>query len=250
MSALTAPAPEPLPEPRLGRLDAGEIDVWYVPLDARYDLGRLRRGLDAGERSRADRLIAGGRARRFIVAHAALRMILADYVGRSPDSLRFRAGSWGKPWLVGAGQLQFSLSHSGELAAVAVTSGPAVGVDVEACLPRRVNPGLLRLALTEREQAVLRRKPAGSRAQAFFRMWTAKEAALKAWGVGLQGGLRKLEVSLGEGDRLGLSPVGAAIPPLRWWAVSLSPAPGYEGALVSQAPVRSLSPRWWPAAVR
>ena len=69
--------------------------------------------------------------RRFVVAHGAVRLLLAHHLQQSARDLVFSVGSHGKPHLDAATALEFNLSHSGELALIAVALGRAVGVDVE-----------------------------------------------------------------------------------------------------------------------
>jgi 4'-phosphopantetheinyl transferase len=75
--------------------------------------------------------------RRFVVAHSALRRILAGYTARPAHELEFRSGPQGMPALAysRAGMrpgLEFNLSHSANLALVAVAWERPVGVGLEA----------------------------------------------------------------------------------------------------------------------
>jgi 4'-phosphopantetheinyl transferase len=89
------------------------------------------------------------------------RQVLATYLETAPEALEFERGEGGKPRLRDAGDVEFNLSHSGELVVVAVTRGRAVGVDVERIAPERDRP------------------------PAFYEEWVRREAALKCLGVGL-----------------------------------------------------------------
>jgi 4'-phosphopantetheinyl transferase len=142
--------------------------------------------LSPDERARAARLAAGDVRRRFVASRAALRDILAAYVGASPAGLRFRYGPHGKPALAPPLEwLHFNLAHSQDLAVVAVARRP-VGVDVERVRPLADGP----LALAARtfapgEVAALRAAPQSQQLDEFFRYWTCKEAYVKARGAGL-----------------------------------------------------------------
>jgi len=119
--------------PASPRASAGVVDVWRADLAAADGLAEL---LCAQERARAERLL---RATLWARSRGMLRALLGRYLDRDPRGLRFELGPQGKPALRGragrARQLRFNLSHSGELALVAVTAGREVGVDVE-CAPR------------------------------------------------------------------------------------------------------------------
>src|SRR5205085_12445924 len=91
----------------------------------------------------------------------------------------------GKPWLADEAGWAFSLSHCGDVAAIAVTQQGAIGVDLEV---ERDMPDALALAalnFTPSECEQLRALPGSERDAAFLRCWTRKEACLKAIGSGL-----------------------------------------------------------------
>jgi len=109
---------------------AGIVDVWCVPLRlpalARDRLARL---LSVEERTQVARMRVGGEA--WSAAHAALRLILAHYLGTPPEALRIERGRLGKPRLASGHGPYFNLSRREELALVAVASDREVGVDLE-----------------------------------------------------------------------------------------------------------------------
>ncbi|MDN7923588.1 4'-phosphopantetheinyl transferase superfamily protein, partial [Burkholderia gladioli] len=130
---------------------------------------------------------------------AALREVLGAALGVAPAALRFATGEAGRPSLVadcapGAAALDFNVSHSGSHALIAWSASTRVGVDVEA--PREGfdwTPLGQSVFAPADEAAVLACAPAGRR-DAFYRVWTAKEALLKVLGVGIAGGLEAFSV--------------------------------------------------------
>ena len=117
---------------------------------------------------------------------AAAALLLARYA-RQLGFDRFpevREGAYGKPYFPDAPQAQFSLSHSGEYAVLAVSSLP-VGVDIQEIRPERVTAAMR--FLTGSEQAQLSALPQEERTQAFFLLWTLKESYGKMTGRGLLG---------------------------------------------------------------
>jgi 4'-phosphopantetheinyl transferase len=159
------------------------VDVWRIDLDAGHlAVDRAAEALSPGERLRARRLRAPLARRRFVMRRLGLRAVLAEYSGADPARLTYRAGPYGKPALEGGPC--FSLSHSGGLALCAVSPGREVGVDVERL---RAVPEADRIVervfspAERRDYHALREAAPGS---AFLRMWTRKEALLKALGVG------------------------------------------------------------------
>ncbi|MFF2078112.1 4'-phosphopantetheinyl transferase family protein [Kitasatospora sp. NPDC058162] len=119
-----------------------------------------------------------------MIAHAATRILLGERLGRPPERLRFTRGRWGKPAVADAPGLHFSLSHSGELALLAVAPRP-VGVDLELLGSGRDVERLSRRFFPGRERELVAR---GGR-PAFARLWTRKEACVKASGGRLTEGL-------------------------------------------------------------
>ena len=81
------------------------------------------------------------------------------------------------------------------------------------------------------EQQQLGAIPEIDRAEAFFRLWTRKEAFVKARGDGLFSGLDRFETSLNDARILSI----AGQPAPDWWMSSLPAVPGYAGALVVNA---------------
>jgi 4'-phosphopantetheinyl transferase len=174
-------------------LHDGEVQVWWASLDASdAEVGRLRGLLSTAEKRRADRFRIDGAARRFIAARAALRSILGTTIGLDPADVTFAFGERGKPRLADGGPC-FNASDSGDFVAIAVTSAD-VGIDIELTRPLRRRDRLARRICTDRELEALARLPEEQRDARLLRLWTCKEAALKAIGSGLPGGIRKVEV--------------------------------------------------------
>jgi len=217
------------------------LAVWRIPLEAPgAELPALAALLSPGERARAERFRPPGAWRRFVVAHGWLRRLLGAAVDADPASLEFAAGPWGKPALAGpwaAAGLAFNLSHSHELALLAVTTGRAVGVDLERLrpMPRAAQMAERYFAAPERAD-LARMAGTAEEAKTFFNCWTRKEAFVKAQGLGLAWPLDSFAVSClpGEAARLAWCREGPA-EAARWQLAELQPGAGYVGALVVEA---------------
>ena len=175
---------------------AGEVHVWQAGLAASpEDVARLQAGLSDDERARAARFLFDRHRRRFVVARATLRAMLARYTGRPAASLVFEYGPHGKPALVGAGDVRFIVAHWDELAVYAVTRGAAVGVDVERLREVHEADRIAERFFSVPERDELRALPEASRSAGFFTCWTRKEAYVKARGEGLAHPLDAFAVS-------------------------------------------------------
>lgn len=158
--------------------------------------------LDEAERSRACRFRSLALRRQWTAARAGLRDILASYCECSPAEIRFASGEFGKPELSGhiaATGVQFNLSHTGNMAMVAVSRGAELGVDIE--LRKRIGDWarVARRCFSPIENNDLHAVDVGRRMEVFFDCWTRKEAIIKATGEGLYARLDAFDVSLTPG---------------------------------------------------
>jgi 4'-phosphopantetheinyl transferase len=189
--------------------------------------------LDDEERARSRRFVHRVDCFRFVIAHAALRLVLARCIDVDPAAIRYERGVHGKPRLApGLERLEFNLSHSRELALLAITRDRPVGVDVE-CL-RVLSGDVLDLSDTqfsETECKALRALPPAERRTGFFRCWTRKEALIKASGEGLTRDLDSFDVDVGPGSKSALLQIDGRIGQDAGWLLRDLPAPpGYAAA--------------------
>lgn len=210
-----------------------DVCLWLVDLDpAGHRLEFLRTLLDPEERARADRFVPPAVRRRFTVARGALREILGSLLGVAPAEVRFAYGDRGKPELPGV-SLRFNLSHSEERALVGVVEGRAIGVDLEHLRAGEDFRGLAERFFSEPERQELRRVPEPSFRREFLRIWTRKEAYLKARGTGLAMPLGDFAVPLGDlpGPAAMTWARGHAEEAQAWRLQEVDCGQGYVGAL-------------------
>jgi 4'-phosphopantetheinyl transferase len=121
-------------------------------------------------------------------------MVLADSTSVAPSDLEFRFGEHGKPYLTDGGPF-FNASDSGDFVVIALATAE-VGVDIELVRTLGRRERLAQRVCTDREVEMLARAPDEERSTLLLRLWTCKEAALKAIGTGLPGGVRNVEVEI------------------------------------------------------
>jgi 4'-phosphopantetheinyl transferase len=215
-------------------LGPNEVHVWRIAL-GRADGGEasLAATLSPDEQTRAARLPAAHARRRFVAARGALRTILGRYAGLAPAELRFCYGLRGKPALDLATPLRFNLSHSSELALLAVAHGREIGVDVEAIRADRELERIADRFFSAAEVAALRAAPPEERADAFYRCWTRKEAYIKAVGDGLAIPLDSFDVACDRESPARLL-ANRLVPTEvdRWLMAGSNLGPGYAAAVV------------------
>jgi 4'-phosphopantetheinyl transferase len=247
----TYPSSDKTPAQRF-TLAADAVHVWRVDLRVAADcVRRLEATLSSAERARAARFNFPEHRERFIVAHGALRDILSRYLSARASELAFEANAHGKPALALPEHtwLQFNLTHSADLALVAVTRDRPVGIDVEHKVPPDDPARLVAQFFSANENAAFSALPESQREAAFFAGWTRKEAYVKALGEGLSTPLDQFDVSLAPGqparllaDRLHPDH------PAHWSLLDLDPdaiGPEYAAALAIAGPRPTLTLYPW-----
>jgi 4'-phosphopantetheinyl transferase len=170
-------------------LAANDVHLWAAHLDLRLKaLAHMAAILSEEEQERAGHFRFERHHNRFIAARGFLRSLLAIYLECAPDELQFEYDQNGKPALTGtfaASGLAFNLAHSQDLALIAVTRLGPIGVDVEQIRPMADADELVERFFSPRENALFRTLPDDQKNAAFFKLWTRKEAWLKATGEGI-----------------------------------------------------------------
>jgi 4'-phosphopantetheinyl transferase len=156
--------------------------VWFVRSVGELSTDYLSL-LSSQERDRIGRLLRPEDQRSYGTAHASLRLILGGILGLSPREVEFVSGTSGKPVLsqrAARAGLDFSISHTREASAIAVSSIGPVGVDIEFCRPIH-QPIQLASKLFGNDVALrLASNSLGNRDRQFIEVFTAAEAFLKA----------------------------------------------------------------------
>ena len=143
--------------------------------------------LNDDERMRARKFVHQGARRRYVLCRAALRTALCAELGCDNERLSFGEGEHGKPFALiddMPAEISFNLSHSGRHGLIAIAPDGRVGVDVEDRADRRDFDRLIEEVFTPREQAELNRMRGRRRIVLFYKLWTIKEALIKALGTG------------------------------------------------------------------
>ncbi len=205
------------------------IDLWsiYLP-DCRAELESCRGLLTGEELERAAKFFKSEDAERFILCRGLLRRILGNLLDVDPATLSFERNGHGKPFLPDT-DLEFNVSHSRDRLLIAVTSGRAIGVDIEF---RRsgINMDAIAdrwFAPAEREFFQALEKPEIG----FFDIWAKKEAYVKALGMGIFKELHTFAVPLGDEPNVPILGKNR-----EWFFQPLEIDPAYAAALVAEAP--------------
>jgi 4'-phosphopantetheinyl transferase len=210
------------------RSGVGALEVYWFPLEASVErCAGWRSWLSPEEQRRADRFLDPVHGARYVAAHAHLRWILAQRLGCTPAAVGFARAPNGKPRLAQGGVF-FNLSHSHQMGLLGLHPYAEVGVDIEYQLRPRNWSGLAQRCFTPAECSWLGEQGPETYAHHFCRLWTIKEAWMKADGRGLAG-LHEPEVRFTP-TRPRLTALGRP-----WFTEEAAVEPGYAAAVVTAA---------------
>lgn len=143
--------------------------------------------LDDAEKARSRHFRAALARREFVLCRAALRVSLAERLGCARRQLSFGCLEHGKPFAQVAGRpadMAFNVAHSGRHGLIALSRHDCIGVDVEERVWQRNMEGIGSLVYGPEERRLVRIATGLEKVQIFYRLWSMKEALIKALGTG------------------------------------------------------------------
>jgi len=205
-------------------LPIGEVHVFLFPLAFHCGYKQL---LDEHELVIRSGFRTTLQIEHYSAAHAVTRIVLGRTLRSNPKGVQIRKTVNGKPYCASNPDLKFNLSHTGDLAMLAVAWEADLGVDVELIRPMEDLESIARGFFADAEcQAIMARNHHQERATAFFRCWTRKEAFVKATGEGLSTPLDSFSVSVDAGSARFV----AGVKPSDWHIQDLSSVDNYFAA--------------------
>ncbi len=157
--------------------------------------------LSPEELQRSQKFLNSRDAQRYIAAHGVLRHILSRYAPISPQEWKFKTNHYGKPVLradTRSPDLYFSLSYTDKYFACAISHEPVIGLDLEKITPTEDLVNQIQRYCSPEEQQILKSLTVHQRQRQFFKLWTLKEAFVKARGIGLVYPIRALSFDLSD----------------------------------------------------
>jgi 4'-phosphopantetheinyl transferase len=220
-------------QPQKVSLAPHTVDIWRVQLlQPAERLAEARTLLSSDELERAERFRFHTHRVRYIFARAALRSLLGKYLETLPSDLVFTYTSFGKPFLPRASELTFNVSHSEDLALVAIGGPKRLGVDLERIRSDRELPKLARRYFSTDEAEAVLSLEGDELVQAFYRCWSRKESFIKAVGEGLSHSLDRFAVTLRAGEPARFIHIdGDPAEASRWSLFEVDPGAGFAGAV-------------------
>ena len=183
-------------------LPLSQVHIWHYSWGGSPDPARLEAlypALSSGEREQHRRFHFEKDRNTYLLAHVLLRRVLSRYGDRPPNAWDFVPGSHGKPSIVDPGRedLRFSLTHTAGLVACAARRHGEVGVDAERIDRACDFLAIARSMFAPAEVTQLENSRAEIQRDLFFRIWTSKEAYVKALGLGLSASLKDFSIEAG-----------------------------------------------------
>ncbi len=179
-------------------LDGNQIDLWRIDLDKeRHNTQKLLSYLSDSELDKAGRIPEGINKDRFIVSRGILRQLLSSYLHYDPSAIPLGSNKHGKPEIARdklSTPVEFNTSHSGNLILIAVTRNTEVGVDIESLREVKRLDKIIDRYYTQAERSFVSSCASEKKNDAFFYIWTSKEAVIKARGLGVSSRLRDFDV--------------------------------------------------------
>lgn len=229
------PHAEPVPQLETNGVHVWAWDLDCPPLDSDWSV------LSNEETLRARRFVYPVDRDRYVRAHATMRTLLGGYLGIEAARINFSTLAYGKPQLEpapDAPSFHFNLTHSNNIAALAISRDYLLGIDVERIRP--IDSDIAEHHFSAHELLILGGLPASLWLAAFYRCWTSKEALLKGEGMGLNLPLDGFDVEV-HPDRpaalLGVTPPTNIS--LAWSLIELQPADGFAGTLAVHDPAKT-----------
>jgi 4'-phosphopantetheinyl transferase len=216
---------------RLSLPGGAGVDLWLAgPSSADAVQEQLWNTLSGTEKNRADRFLRPEDRALFVMTRGILRYLLSTATGIAAEAIAFAEGPFGKPYLSGIRGPFFNVSHSGSFALIGLSKSRRIGVDIERMRLTGDELNVARRFFSAAEYRALESQEKDAMLSAFYKIWTCKEAVLKACGAGISEHLKHFSVEVTK-DGFALHPEPDWIPPTLA-AISAEPVAvphGYAG---------------------
>ena len=161
--------------------------------------------LSDNEKKKVDKYKTEGLRNRHIISKGLLRILIAKYMNYSPNEIIFYFNEFGKPSISPDSEgtnLFFNLSHSDNIAVFVFSGNREVGIDVEKVKELADMEGVVDLCFSESEKKWFSKLPSAKKEEMFYKIWTCKEAYIKAIGKGLSFSPNRITLDRKDDDEL------------------------------------------------
>ncbi len=207
------------------------VELWLAgPSGADMVPEQLWNTLSKSEQNRADRFLRPEDRALFVMTRGILRFLLGTATGVAAGAIAFAEGPFGKPYLSQVRGPLFNVSHSGSFALIGLSESRPIGVDIERMRLTGDELNVAKRFFSAAEYRALQAQEKDAMLSDFYKIWTCKEAVLKACGAGISEHLKHFSVEVTK-DGFAIDPEPDWIPPAHA-AISAAPVavpPGYAG---------------------
>ena len=155
--------------------------------------------LSKEEQSRSARLLRVEDRERFNKVHAFFKNVLRHYIHLPPEEIQFAAGLNGKPYLRNDHlhpPVYFNLSYRGNLALLAISNSPFIGVDVELIKPiSDISIFAANYFSKQERKKIAEQVTKAKQLSLVYSFWTMKEALIKSLAIGFEKPIKKYDLS-------------------------------------------------------
>jgi len=185
------------------------VHVWFASVAQLSPLVHALYGLlSVDEQHKTTRYADNQRRQQYIAGRGLLRALLSGYLDSPPQKIVLAYSPLGKPFVADDSRLNFNVSHSHDMVALAFAKDRRVGIDVQKMDMRELTPQIVNRVFAPSESSGLRGFDDQQKQVAFSRTWVVKEAYVKGIGCGLSQPFNELEVSLASDERPRLRTTG------------------------------------------
>lgn len=182
------------------------FEIWKCELSKfKKQTAFLTEVLSQEEKGRAEAFMVEKDRLRYVTARGVVRLLISEYLGKSYDKLCFLYGKKGKPYIICGKEepcVYFNISHSENIILLCFSKLGEPGVDVEKIRKIDNLSLIVQKYFHSEEKEFFYSLQEELQKNMFFRIWTLKEAYLKACGSGIGKRLSSFSVlsALTRGD--------------------------------------------------
>ncbi len=214
-----------------------EIHIWRFNLDPVKSFNEFFINLLSDEeKKQVEKIKLGDVKNRSIISKAIIKNIISNYLGLNIKQIIFSYNEFGKPVIperINSFRLNFNISHSGDLGLIAITRKNLIGIDVEKMNELDQIDDIINLCFTETEKYMLSCLESTEKKEVFYKIWTGKEAFIKAIGKGFSFPLKNISFRLNSKKEM---VIGEILDPMNtgkdWQIYNFNPQDNYTSALV------------------
>ena len=231
-------------------LNENEVHIWNYSLEPDKNLAELYfNNLSEDEKDRVKKIIIKEVKYRSILSKVITKKILSKYLDRKITQINYCYNKFGKPKLsseINHLDLNFNISHSGNLGVIAISKNKQIGIDIEQIVELNDLNDLIDLIFTENEIRQIGLLDQIDKTKMFYKIWTAKEAFVKAIGYGLSFPVKNIEFEINRIRGISIKFVKEFPDSLNDWQIyNFSPEESYTSTIaVKMNPIKTKNFIW------